>query len=576
VRRTAALAAIVGALVAAAPAQAEPAWRGIIEGAYGTPWDHAARMRILSWMPKHHFKQYVHAPKEELYQRTLWRSPYPAGQMREFTTEIARARRLHLQWIPNVSPGLPQLPSPGVIPSAPLCFSCPEDVQAIVAKFEPFLGNGVRTVMVSFDDVQETLARDDDRAAFGDGPGAYGTATASFLNRVYDALQAGHPGTQLLTVPADYAGTRDTPYLQGLRAALRPAIQVMWTGTRIRSGQWTADDARAYSALVGRTPIVWDNWTNNDFVTDPGSEATARLFLGPYSRPSSVAGSVAGWFFNPASEADVNMLPLATAGAWVHNPWSYDRRAAWLDAVRQLAGTNAQSLRAFAESSYSTRLSRIEGPTFVRLSKTFMGAYDGGAYWPRALAELRNELLLAQHARTRLARMPNRAFFHQAGPYLNATADSAGTAMLAALLREYERPTLRAVRTNHGSLRVRVEPPRPERAAMRRTKLDQARIRLSAQRRLVYGWRPFDGLARPVYAAPNVLDTFLDDVAERDQAYQQRADQAAAGVTLTLNGQPAPPPVNGVVGLSGGDCGLILVAQDAAGGQSSLRLPACR
>jgi hyaluronoglucosaminidase len=574
--------AIAIVLLSATPAAAVPTWRGIIEGAYGTPWTHAARMRILQWMPAHNFKQYIHAPKEDLYERDLWRTPYPAADMAEFRQEIAVAQKLHLQWIPNLSPGVPQLPTPlppGTQESAPLCFSCPEDVQAVVTKFQPFLDAGVRTVMVSFDDVYQGFARPEDTAAFGSGDGAYGTATASFLNRVYDALQAVAPGTQMLTVTADYSGTSDSAYLQGMRAALRPAIQVMWTGTRVRSTQWTAADANAYSALIGRTPIVWDNWTNNDFVTDPEGDGSARIFLGPYTRPASVVRSVSGWFFNPASEADVNMLPLATAGAWLHNPWRYNARASWMRAITELAGPHPdriQALRAFAETSYSTRLSRVEGPTFVRLSNMLLGAYDQGPYWTRAMAALRHELWLALNAPATLRDLQDRAFVEQATPFLDAASESANAGVVATMLMEAERPSVDAQWTANRGLRVQVAPPVPGRADMLRALLDRWRTQLLSLRRLVYGWRPVEGLARPSYAAPNVLDKFLTNVQQRDAAWQPLGAQAATGVTDTIDGQPGPAPVNGVVNLSGGDCGELFVARDAAGGQTSLRLPPCR
>jgi len=47
-----------------------------------------------------------------------------------------------------------------------------------------------------------------------------------------------------------------------------------------------------------------------------------------------------------------------------------------------------QPLRAWAEASYSTRLSRIEGPTFVGLTRQFLGAFEAGSRLPtvRALA----------------------------------------------------------------------------------------------------------------------------------------------------------------------------------------------
>src|SRR3954470_12973454 len=113
-RLTAAVTAIVLALLVATPARAASPfeWRGIVEGAYGPPWDHDQRARTIEWMRGHGFNAYVHAPKDDLLQRTRWRDPYPEDQMREFASEIARARRSRIEWIPNLSPAAPLIPTP--------------------------------------------------------------------------------------------------------------------------------------------------------------------------------------------------------------------------------------------------------------------------------------------------------------------------------------------------------------------------------------------------------------------------------------------------------------------------------
>src|SRR3989475_12157166 len=109
-----ALGAVLAALAVAASSHAASpfGWRGVVEGAYGPTWDHAARVRVLRWMPAHGFNAYVHAPKNDLYQRTSWRDPYPPDQQAEFTAEIALARRRGGEGIPNRSPTLPLSPTP--------------------------------------------------------------------------------------------------------------------------------------------------------------------------------------------------------------------------------------------------------------------------------------------------------------------------------------------------------------------------------------------------------------------------------------------------------------------------------
>ncbi len=64
-------------------------------------------------------------PKDDLFQRTNWRDPYPAAEQVGFDREIRLARRTGVQWIPNLSPALPAIPTPAVPdrpPSRDLCF----------------------------------------------------------------------------------------------------------------------------------------------------------------------------------------------------------------------------------------------------------------------------------------------------------------------------------------------------------------------------------------------------------------------------------------------------------------------
>ena len=169
------LAALALALPSAASAASggRLAWRGIVEGAYGRAWSHAERTDVLRWMSRHALNAYVHAPKDDLYQRTNWRDPYPPEQMREFEREIALARRRGVEWIPNLSPALPLIPTPAAPeapPSRDLCFSCPADLEAVVDKLRPFLEAGSRTVMISFDDVAKLISHSEDVARLARDP----------------------------------------------------------------------------------------------------------------------------------------------------------------------------------------------------------------------------------------------------------------------------------------------------------------------------------------------------------------------------------------------------------------------
>ncbi|HEX8066786.1 MAG TPA: beta-N-acetylglucosaminidase domain-containing protein [Thermoleophilaceae bacterium] len=590
-RPTVLCAALAACAVSIAPPPAAPAapprleWRGIVEGPYGPPWDHAARERVLRWMPSHGFNAYVHAPKDDLWQRTQWRDPYPPERQAEFDAEVRLARARGIEWVPNLSPAVPLIPTPAApsgAPSRDLCFACPEDLDAVLAKLEPFRAAGARTFMLSFDDVAKTLTHPQDLAAYGPGDEGFGRANGDLLSRLYGALRERTPDARLLTVGADYSGTADTAYLAGLRATLRREVGVMWTGLSVPSQEFAPEDAAAYGRAIGRRPLVWENWTNDDTAGNATPHGTARLFLGPYRRRADAAGAVGGLFFNPMNEADLNLLPLATAGDWMRDPARYERRRSWLAAVKELAGRGRdrralfRTLRAFAEASWSTKLDLEEAPTFVRLSRAFLDRYEGGS-WTSVDRGLREELWLAETAGGRLGGLPNRAIAEQARPFAEAAARAAGAGRLATELLAAERPALRLRRRGRRLVGVALPPDRARAGELRSAyrALDDASRR---DDRFVYGWRtPYAFEIPPYPVPPNAMNAYLDAVGALDAAWQERADRAAAGpVAVTAGGRAVPVRASGGFRLRRADCGRLVVATDGAGGRTARRAPRCR
>ena len=543
-------------------------WRGIIEGFYGTPWTHGDRTRILSWMGDHGFNAYVHAPKGDGFQTMSWRDPYPPGVQANFDKEIAQAAAEDIQWIPNISPARGNVNDPRRI-----CFTCPGDLDAMVAKLTPFLAAGSHTVMVSFDDIASQLGPTDAAAyaaRFPNTPPEYqfGRATADYLNALVTRLPA---GTALLTVLPDYSGTVDSPYLQGTRdGALNPAIGVLWTGPHIRASKFTAADAAAYAGLVGRTPIMWENWVTNDFVP-------SRLFLGPFRAREEVVGAVQGFFFNPMNEPDLNMLPLATAGDWMQDPSGYSARRSWRAAVKELArGRQPElgELRAFAETNYSSGLQRAEAPTSFALQNELIGLYTRGARWTDAADALAEELTLVRRAPRGLRKLRDRRIARQAAPFLR-TADQLATVGQHGLdLLRAERPTLTITSVGDGFDGTAL-PPDPDAAAGLREQVASEWAAAQTSPLYVYGCRV---TTRGCGSRPfNRMDDFLTKVTAIDTAWAPNAALAGANRRLhvTVDGKRVKRKRDGSFTLPADTCGVRVLATDGAGGETSLPLPPC-
>lgn len=53
-------------------------YRGVVEGFYGTPWSHNARLRQLQFYGENKMNTYIYGPKDDPYHSSPnWRLPYP-------------------------------------------------------------------------------------------------------------------------------------------------------------------------------------------------------------------------------------------------------------------------------------------------------------------------------------------------------------------------------------------------------------------------------------------------------------------------------------------------------------------
>jgi hyaluronoglucosaminidase len=375
-----------GLLVPASQAAAAPSfqYRGVIEGFYGAPWAVPERESLLRWMGEKGMNTYIHAPKNDPYQRLKWRSPYPDETIERFRREVAVARQAGLAWIPSVSPGSPLLEAADPH-DRDICFSCPADRQVLFDKLDRFWSIGVRTLMVSFDDVIKVSTHPEDAAAYGAGEQAYGVMNADLLNAVYERYASRGEPFELLTVPADYFGATTTPYLEGFRSRLREEIKVMWTGVLVVSPTIDCEAARGYGRAIGRKPILWDNFPVNDYAPD-------KLVVGPYKgRAKDLPDCLEGIVANPANQVKANRIPLGTVADYLRDPAGYEPEASWERSLRELAGPWREALGRFVENVRSTPLDRTEAVDFERRTQALVTGIDEER-WPEAYDALSREL----------------------------------------------------------------------------------------------------------------------------------------------------------------------------------------
>ncbi|MFJ9847799.1 beta-N-acetylglucosaminidase domain-containing protein [Streptomyces sp. NPDC101150] len=497
--------------------------RGVIEGFYGTPWSHAARLDQLDFAAAHKMNIYVYSPKDDAYLREKWRDPYPPDRLAGIKELVDRARQRHVEFTYALSPGLS------------VCYSSDADLKALAGKFQTLWDIGVRTFAVPLDDISYTdwnCAADKEK--FGTGGGAAGAAQAYLLNRVNRGFIAGHPGARpLQMVPTEYYDVKPSPYKKALASQLDKDVLVEWTGVGVIAPTMSVAQARQAREVFGHPILTWDNYPVNDYVT-------SRLLLGPFNgRERGLPAQLAGITANPMIQPSASKIALHTVADYAWNDTAYDPRASWGAAIEELAGGDARTaraLRAFADASYASSLNPQQAPELAAAIAEF--GSDGDA------RRLDSALWTVQEAPAVLRdRLADRGFIEDSGPWLDATRAWGVAARTALRLVEATRAG-----DDAAAWRLRQRIPGLVKTA----------------RSFVYV--DMKGKKVPVVVGDGVLDAFVEDaVAAHDEAlgvigrpkassdlaaYQDNAvSRMTDGDDTTFYWSAAGPGANSVIGL---------------------------
>ncbi|MBE0594164.1 MAG: beta-N-acetylglucosaminidase domain-containing protein [Gemmatimonadales bacterium] len=294
---------------------------GVIEGFYGPPWSHQGRLDMLRFMGRVGLTHYYYAPKDDPYHRARWSEPYPDAAFRRLGELATVARSSGVVFVYAISPG------------GSIVYADSGDYARLLAKIDRVAGLGVTAFALFLDDVPPTLQHPADRAAFAD----LAAAQASLIGRLHTVLAA--RGASLAVTPTTYTDAwGDRGYLARLGAVVPPDVPFFWTGIDVASPEITTEQAVEWGQIIGRPPLVWDNYPVNDF-------ARWRLFLGPVRhRSADLYRHTVGIIANPMNEAHASMLALATLASYAAAPDVYDPASALSDAVALLYGPDAETL----------------------------------------------------------------------------------------------------------------------------------------------------------------------------------------------------------------------------------------
>jgi hypothetical protein len=278
---------------------------GIIEGFYGPPWSHDARLDFLDFLVEHGGNTYVWAAKLEPRHREKWAEAFTDSELHQFS-ELAQ-RQQQVQVLIGITPG------------------SEATTKQLADKLRPAVERGCHGIVLSFDDLPVLNAA---------------TKHRDLANELIEELK-----TQVWLVPTHYAGTTSSPYLEKLFEGLHKDVLVMWTGVHVVNDSITARDAQLRTAACqNRKPLLWDNTPVNDAIM------SESLHLGPYaSREITMRDEISGMLLNPMEFALASRPTIASALAWVRGG---DALSAWETYVATHGLTEIASATAFPDDPH--------------------------------------------------------------------------------------------------------------------------------------------------------------------------------------------------------------------------------
>lgn len=332
-------------------------FRGVVEGFYGTPWSHEARLRQLKFYGENKMNTYIYGPKDDPYHSSPnWRLPYPekeALQLQELV-KVANENEVDFVW--------------AIHPGQDIKWN-QEDRDLLLAKFEKMYDLGVRSFAVFFDDIS--------------GEGTNPNKQAELLNYIDEKFVKAKPDvTPLVMCPTEYNKSWSNPkgnYLTTLGEKLNPSIQIMWTGDRVIS-DITKDGIAWINKRIKRPAYIWWNFPVSDYVRD-------HLLLGPvYGNDTQIADQMSGFVTNPMEHAEASKIAIYSVASYAWNPEKYDSEQTWKDAIRTILPSAAEELEFFAAHNSDLgpnghKYRRDESVELQPVAKLFLDSYlKNGSY----------------------------------------------------------------------------------------------------------------------------------------------------------------------------------------------------
>ena len=372
--------------------------RGTVEGFYGEPWSHQARLSQLRFYGANKMNTYIYGPKDDPYHSSPhWRDPYPAEQEKQIRelAKVAKDNQVDFVW--------------AVHPGKDIRWT-EEDMNNVIKKFEMMYGLGVRSFAVFFDDIG--------------GEGARGDKQAVLLNKIHNEFIKKKPDvTPLVMCPTQYNRSWSSgSYLSDLGEHLDPSIHIMWTGNTVVH-DITLEGQEWVNKQIKRPSYVWWNFPVTDFVRD-------HLCLGRVyglTQESGAKESMSGFVSNPMDKPEASKITLFGIADYAWNINGFNSDPSWKAGIKNLFPKCAEAMQTFADHNsdhgpnghgYRREESVAIAPA---VDKVLEALRKGEQIDAAALKEFRNELQKIVVAPAQIRKgVDNPDFLKEVGAWLDS------------------------------------------------------------------------------------------------------------------------------------------------------------
>ncbi len=294
------------------------AFRGVVEGFYGTPWSQEDRLSQFDFYAKNKMNVYIYGPKDDPYHRDKWRVPYPAEEAARLKVLLDAAHKNGVNFYWAIHPGVDIKWTEA-------------DRDAMMTKLETMYQLGVRSFAVFFDDIW--------------GEGTKADKQADLLNYINtNFVKAKGDVSPLVMCPTEYNrgwANEKGGYLRTLGSDMDKSVEIMWTGNSVvhtidkESMEWINE-------RIQRKGYIWLNFPVSDFVRD-------HILLGPtYGNGLDIAEDLSGFVSNPMEHAESSKIALYSIADYTWNMEAYDYMSSWNKALEDLLPQSADALKIWA------------------------------------------------------------------------------------------------------------------------------------------------------------------------------------------------------------------------------------